>query len=305
MSPPTPTRPRRGVTRRTRASRRRSVDGGSRFNHGPHRPGGAPAGTIYLAVKLPADAGRYGRRRRSRPPSLSSRVRERGAGGRARLPPCPSPGCGATMRPHAFYERSLGGELVRFLRVRCGSCRITHAVLPSDVCAWRNLLLPAWEAAMEPGRGPTASARAAGMVDAEGARRGRRIRAQPSLTMRVVLSALLQAATGDWLSRARQALGAAPGVLQRLRVWPWRTCGDWRGISRRRSGATGAVPTPGRGRTSRKAYRSRCASSPSARALRKGLRSHAEHPRGSAEGRAHARAAATAQGRLRGLRDGS
>ncbi len=291
MSPPTPTRPRRGVIRRTRASRRRSVDGGSRFNHGPHRPGGVPAPTIYLAVKLPADAGSDGNRRRSRPPSLSSRIRERGAGGRARLPPCPSPGCGAAMRPHAFYERSLGGELVRFLS--------------SDVCAWRDLLLPAWEAAMEPGRGPTASVRAAGMVDADGARRGRRIRAQPSLTMTVVLSALLQAATGDWLSRARQALGAAPGVLQRLRVWLWRTCSDWRGISRRRSGATGAVPTPERGRTSRKACRSRCASSPSARALRKGLRSHAEHPRGSAEGRAHARAAATAQGRLRGLRDGS
>jgi RHS repeat-associated protein len=39
------------------------------------------------------------------------------------------------MRPHAFYQRYLGGELMRILRVRCESCGVTHAVLPVDVCA--------------------------------------------------------------------------------------------------------------------------------------------------------------------------
>lgn len=128
------------------------------------------------------------------------------------------------MRPHAFYERYLGGERVRILRVRCASCGVTHAVLPSDVCAYRDLLLPAWEAAMEAHQGPTAGARAAGMADAEGPRRVRRVRAQ-STALTVVLAALLPAATGDWLSRARKALGNAPGVLQRLRAWLWRTYG--------------------------------------------------------------------------------
>ncbi len=129
------------------------------------------------------------------------------------------------MQPHAFYERYLGGELVRFLRVRCASCRITHAVLPSDVCAYRDLLVPAWEAALETGRGPTAGARAAGMADTEGPRRVRRIRARSSAALTLVLSALLPAAAGDWLSRARQALGIAPGVLLRLCTWLWRTFG--------------------------------------------------------------------------------
>jgi hypothetical protein len=129
------------------------------------------------------------------------------------------------MRSHAFYERYLGGELVCILRVRCETCRVTHAVLPSDVCAYRDLVVAAWEAAVEPHQGPTAGARAAGMAAAEGVRRVRRIRAQSLLALTIVLSALLPAATGDWLSRARQALGTAPGVLQRLRGWLWRTYG--------------------------------------------------------------------------------
>ena len=147
------------------------------------------------------------------------------ASGGAPLPPCPMPGCGRVMERHAFYERYLGGELVRLLRVRCRVCRVTHAVLPSDVCAYRDLTLPAFEAASDMAVGPTAGARAAALAGPEGSRRVRRMRAHAELALSVVLCALLPTGTGDWLSRARQSTGETPGVLLRLRRWLWGAYG--------------------------------------------------------------------------------
>jgi hypothetical protein len=134
---------------------------------------------------------------------------------------CPEPGCGRQLRGHGWHRRYLGGLLVLLRRVRCFACRVTHVILPEDVCSWLDLTLPVLEHVVAAGGGPTAGARAAGLTGVEGVRRVRRWRR--ALSRRVVsqVLALLPAGSGSWWERAVAVVGPAPGVLVRLRSWLW------------------------------------------------------------------------------------
>src|SRR4051812_49446322 len=62
---------------------------------------------------------------------------------------CPDPQCqGAALRGHGWYRRYLLGERQSLRRVRCPRCRVSHAVLPEDVCAYRDLPFGAVEAGL-------------------------------------------------------------------------------------------------------------------------------------------------------------
>jgi hypothetical protein len=59
----------------------------------------------------------------------------RGAG-LAVLVGCPDPDCaGVALRGHGWHPRYLAGWLVYLRRVRCPVCKVTHVILPEDVCA--------------------------------------------------------------------------------------------------------------------------------------------------------------------------
>ena len=75
---------------------------------------------------------------------------------------CPDPECrGARLRGHGWYTRYLEGELQAIRRVRCSRCKVSHAVLPEDVCAYRDLRLGSVEAALAAGT-PSAGAEVSG-----------------------------------------------------------------------------------------------------------------------------------------------
>ena len=57
---------------------------------------------------------------------------------------CPSCGKGR-LRGHGWYRRRIDGKHVRVRRLRCPCCRETHALLPEDLCAYRDLKLAALE----------------------------------------------------------------------------------------------------------------------------------------------------------------
>jgi len=77
---------------------------------------------------------------------------------------CPDPECrGSVLRGHGWYRRYLAGERQRLRRVRCPRCRVSHAVLPEDVCAYRDLTFDAVEAGLAAER-PSAGARSLGRV---------------------------------------------------------------------------------------------------------------------------------------------
>src|SRR5215212_2597274 len=86
---------------------------------------------------------------------------------------CPDPQCrGADLRGHGWYKRYLGGERQALRRVRCSRCKVSHAVLPEDVCAYRDLRLESVEAALVAGT-PSAGAEASGQDGRSGVRRVR------------------------------------------------------------------------------------------------------------------------------------
>ncbi len=59
---------------------------------------------------------------------------------------CPRPACeSARLVGHGGYRRYLGGGLQKIARVRCRRCGVTHGVLPSDACAYRDLTLDSLE----------------------------------------------------------------------------------------------------------------------------------------------------------------
>jgi hypothetical protein len=134
---------------------------------------------------------------------------------------CPEPACSGVLRGHGWHRRYLGGVLVWLRRVRCASCRVTHVVLPEDVCAWLDLTLVALELAVTVGPGPTAGARAAGLPGDQAVRRVRRWRRQLGRGLVSQVLALLPGGPGSWWARAVAVVGAAPGVLVRLRSWLW------------------------------------------------------------------------------------
>jgi hypothetical protein len=140
--------------------------------------------------------------------------------------PCPDPYCsGECLRGHGFYERYLGGLRVALRRLRCPRCGVTHALLPEDVCAYRDLSLEALERALG-SPGPSLAARRAGeSADDAGIRRARRWLRQAQGTWTYHLQALLPPVAGPWWERAGAILGTAPGMLVRLRHWlgsTWR-----------------------------------------------------------------------------------
>lgn len=132
---------------------------------------------------------------------------------------CPDPACeGALLRGHGGYQRYVDGVRMWVRRGRCARCRVTHAIVPEDLCAYRDLSLATLETALKTPGGPTARARAAGQPGAVGVRRVRRwLRAAEA--MATALQGLLPAAAGAWWERAQRVFGAAPGWLVRLRRW--------------------------------------------------------------------------------------
>lgn len=135
---------------------------------------------------------------------------------------CPAPGCqGRLQRGHGFYRRYVGGLLVELRRLICVVCGVTNALLPEDLCAYRDATLTAVEAAANTGPGPAARARAAGETGPEAKRRVRRWGLEPESRWVVLLVSLLPAGPQRWLERVRSVVGAGRGALVRLRHWLW------------------------------------------------------------------------------------
>jgi Domain of unknown function (DUF6431) len=134
---------------------------------------------------------------------------------------CPDPQCqGARLRGHGWYSRYIGEvrQLVR--RVRCPRCRVSHALLPEDLCAYRDASLGAVEAALCAGR-PSAAARVAEQAGRRGVRRVRGWLRSEGAPWTEKLKALLPAAGGTWWRRVQEMVGEAAGWLLRLRRWLW------------------------------------------------------------------------------------
>ena len=136
---------------------------------------------------------------------------------------CPSPSCrGRLLSPHGWYQRYLGGELVDLRRLRCRGCRVSHALLPEDVCAYQDLTLHSLERAMDTGGGPSTAARAARQSDGEkGVRRARRWqRGRLWMDLELFLEAI-----GRLAERLVAVVGRGAGKLVRLRHWLWSRYG--------------------------------------------------------------------------------
>lgn len=136
--------------------------------------------------------------------------------------PCPFPGCrGRRQRGHGFYSRYVGGLLFEVRRLSCLACGVTNAVLPEDLCAYRDATLMQLEAAADTGPGPAVRARAAGETGPGAKRRVKRWRLGPASRWVVLLVALLPAGPEHWMDRVRAMVGAGLGALVRLRRWLW------------------------------------------------------------------------------------
>ena len=135
---------------------------------------------------------------------------------------CPTPGCQERLqRGHGFYKRYVDGVLVELRRLICLTCGVTNALLPEDLCAYRDATLTAVEAAADAGPGPAARARATGETGHEAWRRERRWGLERKSRWVVLLVALLPAGPEHWLERVRAVVGNGSGGLVRLRHWLW------------------------------------------------------------------------------------
>lgn len=135
---------------------------------------------------------------------------------------CPAPGCqGRLQTGHGFYKRYVGGFLVELRRMICLVCGVTNALLPEDLCAYRDATLTAVEAAADTGPGPAVRARAAGETGHEAKRRVRRWGLGSGSRWVIRLVALLPAGPEYWLDRVRAVVGTGGGALVRLRHWLW------------------------------------------------------------------------------------
>ena len=134
---------------------------------------------------------------------------------------CPDPSCSGRLKADGWYARYLGGECVKLRRSVCDRCRVSHALLPEDVCAYRDLTLPALEQALEHPESPSAAAEAAGQEGPAAVRRARRWLRGSSW---VGLGFLLPAA-GELWERVEALVGAGFGKLLRLRHWLWSRAG--------------------------------------------------------------------------------
>ena len=147
---------------------------------------------------------------------------------------CPVPECEATLHRHGGYSRYLGNCLRRVFRVRCPACGVTHAVLPGNVCAYRDLTLETLETVVDAGS-PSEGAPLLDPSPADGRRVTRRMLRAFETQVRAV-AGWLPAASAGGLDKLRQIFGAQPGVLLRLReslcsshgLWFSGLCGLWR-----------------------------------------------------------------------------
>lgn len=135
---------------------------------------------------------------------------------------CPNPGCeGALLRSHGGYQRYVGGAYEEIRRLVCPCCRVSHALLPDDLCAYRDAKLEEVEAALAAGS-PSLGAQAAGQNGPAGVRRVRRWLRAARGWVDAAVKALLPASSGSsWWERAQAVVGEAPGWLCRLRHWLW------------------------------------------------------------------------------------
>lgn len=134
---------------------------------------------------------------------------------------CPDPQCQETpLRGHGWYRRYLGGERQSLRRVRCPCCRVSHAVLPEDVCAYRDLTFGAVEAGLAEER-PRAGAEVSGQRGRAGVRRVRGWLRSGQEPYAAKLQGLLGPVPGPWWRGAQGVVGEAAGWLTRLRHWLW------------------------------------------------------------------------------------
>jgi len=134
---------------------------------------------------------------------------------------CPDPQCqGAALRGHGWYRRYLLGERQSLRRVRCPRCRVSHAVLPEDVCAYRDLPFGAVEAGLAAQR-PSAGAEVSGQVGSVGVRRVRGWLRSAQEPFAAKLQGLLGPVSGPWWRGAQAVVGEAAGWLTRLRHFLW------------------------------------------------------------------------------------
>ncbi len=136
---------------------------------------------------------------------------------------CPDPACEKRLRGHGWYRRYIDGEYAEIRRVRCERCGVTHALLPEEVCAYRDLTLRTLEIILETEGGPSVRAAASAQRRSAGVRRVRRWLREIEGSLAGRLQALLPAVSGSWWQRVKRILGAAPGALVRLRHWLWST----------------------------------------------------------------------------------
>jgi hypothetical protein len=134
---------------------------------------------------------------------------------------CPAPEChGSRLVGHGWYRRYLDSERSEVRRLRCGRCGVSHALLPEDLCAYRDATFAAVESALDAGV-PGGGAQAAGQHGSAGVRRVRRWLRSACAPVATAVQALLAPAAGPWWRRAQQVVGTAAGWLTRLRHWLW------------------------------------------------------------------------------------
>lgn len=134
---------------------------------------------------------------------------------------CPDPQCrGAHLRGHGWYTRYLEGGLQWIRRVRCWRCKVSHAVLPEDVCAYRDLRLGSVEAGLAAGS-PSAGAEVSGQDGRSGVRRVRGWLRSAEEPFAAKLQGLLGPVSRPWWRGAQEVVGRGAGWLTRLRHWLW------------------------------------------------------------------------------------
>ncbi len=124
--------------------------------------------------------------------------------------------------PHSSYRRYVDGKRMPIRRGRCPSCGVTHAILPEDVCAYRDLSFEAMATVLS-ARGPTQAARRLGDCGEAGVRRARRQRRE-ALAERARQASRVLPELNDpapWWQRAFVAFGS----LVEWRHRQWETTG--------------------------------------------------------------------------------
>ncbi len=114
---------------------------------------------------------------------------------RGEVPEVACPCCGESLRGHGWYSRRVDGQEIRIRRLRCPRCLKSHALLPEDLCAYRNLKLTALEE-------------------------------RPLEACTKPLLFLLPATSGSLLDRVRAVVGSREPLV-RLRHWLWSYCGHF------------------------------------------------------------------------------